>query len=209
MSSSPSHKCVSITAGISLPAKINQVDLSRLPVALARAVREGWQIAPVSAHSKFASVTRSCLAAPSSDPALIASRSVQFPEANWCVRTGRTSNLVILELDHETGQESLCDLCCDQWDWTDTLRFNDDLATSFLFRYPVQRLRHLSSEIQGLQVHAGNLVLLPPCWFAAGAPLVYSDLNVDVLECPPFLLHSEFSQRNSARVIPFPPNMSL
>lgn len=210
MINSQSYKCIPFTASISELAKEHEVDLSGLPKALARAVQEGLQIAPVSAHSKFASLTRSCLASPTSNPRLIASRTAQFPEANWCVRTGRGSNLVILEVSHDTGQDSLCDLGEDSWDtWSDTLRFHDDLATSFLFHYPTRRIRHLSWQFQGLRIHAGNLVLLPPSWFASGPPLRYFSLDLEILDCPPFLLEAGSEERNPARVIPFPQNRTL
>jgi hypothetical protein len=181
------------------------VDVSMLPKALARAVQEQWQMVPVSAHSRFASLTRSRLAAASCDPADIVGWMLKHPDCNWGVETGRASNLAILEVNHENGQESLCSLCGDRWEiWTDTLKFQDASATSFLFRYPTRRLRFLSSQFEGLRVHAGNLVLLPPSWFAAGSPLGYSDLNASVLGCPEWLLRPEESEGNSAKVIPFP-----
>lgn len=207
MNNSQPSKWFSLTTGKPEPAIDNGIDLSKYSRPLARAVQEGWQIAPVSAHSKFASLERSCFAAPSNDAAQIASWAVRFPGANWCVRTGRASDLAVLEIDHETGQDEICTLCHDRWDdWTDTLKFSDDLATSFLFRYPDQRLRYLSSDFEGLQIHAGNLVLLPPAWFVAGSRLVYSNLDADVLECPGFLLEADTLTRNSGTVIRFPGN---
>lgn len=184
--------------------------LSQLPNALVRALQEGWQIAPVSAHSKFASLTRSCLASPSNAPAQIADLAVAFPESNWCVLTGRASGLMIVEVNHENGQDGLCELCNDEWEtWTDTLKFSDDSATFFLFRHSGQRLRFLSSEFEGIKVHTGNLVLLPPSWFVVGPPLDYSNLNAPVLDCPEFLLAACKSSRTPAAVIPFSSNSVL
>ena len=199
------YKRFSVPTGLPGSTDDNNIDTSMLPKALARAVLEQWQMVPVSAHSKFASLTRSCLAAPSCDPADIVGWMFKYPDCNWGVETGRASNLAILAVSHEAGQDSLCEVCSDRWDiWTDTLKFQDDRATSFLFRYPTRRLRFLSSQFEGLQVHAGNLVLLPPSWFVAGSPLGYSDLNANVLDCPEWLLRPEDSERNSAKVIPFP-----
>ncbi len=205
-------KYISIANGISAPTPNNETDLSKLPKALSRAVQEGWHIAPVSAHSRYASLTRSLLASPSNDASVIARWTAMYPSANYCVRTGRASNLVILEVNHEGGQDSLSDLCNDVWDdWVETLKFGDNYATSFMFRYPNRRLRHLSSEFEGLQVHGeGKLMFLPPCWFVAVAEarlgstyLQYRDINANVLECPPFLLAADPLPRASGMVIPF------
>lgn len=197
--------------GSCVPNPDDDPDLSKLPKALSRAIQEQWEIAPVSAHSRFASLTRSLLAAPSQEAAEIVRFVATYPTANYCVRTGRASNLVILEVNHECGQDSLSELC-DEWDWIGTLKFGDHSATAFLFRYPNRRLRHLSSNFDGLQVHGeGKLVFLPPCWFVAEAgarlgsiDLDYSDLNAQVLECPRFLLADEPSTRTSSTVIRFP-----
>lgn len=205
MKNLPMYKRFSVPSELPGSVDGNNVDISMLPAALARAVQEQWQMVPVSAHSKFASLTRSCLAAPSCNPADMVRWMLKYPDCNWGVETGRASNLVLLEVNHDNGQESLCSLCEDRWEiWTDTLKFQDASATSFLFRYPTRRLRFLSSQFEGVQVHAGNLVLLPPSWFVAGSPLGYSDVSANVLDCPQWLLRSEESERNSAKVIPFP-----
>ncbi|MGA8669538.1 MAG: bifunctional DNA primase/polymerase [Terracidiphilus sp.] len=215
MSSSQWYKIISFAAEFPEPEEEPQapsieVDLSRLPNALLRAVQEKWEIAPVSAHSKFASLTRACLAEPSNDPAVIAKCFDWFPKANWCARTGRGSNLVVLDVDHAAGQDSLSDLCLDRFDaWSDTLRFNDDRATFFLFHYPAQgQLRHLSRRFQGLRIHADNLLLLPPSWLVAAPRLAYSSL-APVQDCPGFLTDDGPNRESAARVIPFPPNKFL
>lgn len=100
-------KYISIAVGMSVPTPNNETDLSKLPRALARAIQEKWYIAPVSAHSRHASLTRSLLAALSNEPGEIVSFIATHPAANYCLRTGRASNLVILEVEHEFGQDSL------------------------------------------------------------------------------------------------------
>jgi hypothetical protein len=200
------QKCNSIVDGTSLPTQTHEADLSRLPNDLSRAIQEGWQIAPVSAHSRFASLTQSLLAAPSNDPAQIASWAVTFPGANFCVLTGDFSGLVILEVNHESGQDSLCEICGDTWDFLDTLKFSDRSGTWFLFHHREQRLVRLSSRIEGIQVHAaGKLVFLPPSTLVSGVRLVYGDIDAKVLDCPRFLLAPEVMPLAAGAVIRFPP----
>ncbi len=75
----------------------------------------------------------------------------------------------MLEVNHEIGQYLLIELCRDCWEgWSDTLNFQDDLSTYFLFSYEGQRVRFLPSQFDGLKIHAGNLLLIPPCWFVTG-----------------------------------------
>jgi len=181
------------------------LDLSGLPLALARAIREGWRIAPVAAHSRHASLKRSCLADPTSDPEEIARWAAMLQNCNWCVETGRRSGLLVLEVNHESGQDLLSELCQDLWDgWSDTLKFQDDLSTYFLFRYEGQRVRFLRSQFEGLKIHAGNLLLIPPCWFVTGPALHYSSLDAKLLNCPDWVLESHRLDGGNAKVIEFP-----
>lgn len=148
-----SRSCICITAGKTEVADNNEIDLTSLNKAIARAIQEEWKIAPVSAHRKYASLTRSCIEAPSSNPTRIIRWAPEFPEANWCVETGRESKLAILEANHEIGQEALCELCNDGWEiWPETLRFQDRRSTSLLFRYGSQRVRFLPSQVKGIAV---------------------------------------------------------
>ncbi len=182
----------------------SDLDLSGLTPALARAVRECWRMAPVAAHSRHASLKSSCLAEPTNDPEEII-RWASIQNVNWCVETGRRSGLVVLEVNHETGLDLLAELCGDSWDgWLGTLKFQDHLSTHFLFRYEGQRVRFLPSQFEGLKIHAGNLLFLPPCWFVSAPPLAYSDLNASLLDCPAFLLDSRAMTGDARKVIPFP-----
>ena len=202
----------STSGSVGIPALSRKGDLdpSELSRELARAAREGWEIAPVSARSKFASLSRSLLATPSNDLSEIISWVAKFPDANYCVRTGYASRLLILEIA-ESGQDSLSELCDDRWeDWTGTLKFSDFSATSFLFQFPDQHLRHLSSKMEGVHIHASNkLVFLPPSHFVSGSPLKYMEIEAKVLECPLFLLETEPVSRTASMVIPFPPFRTL
>lgn len=202
-----SQSCVCITTDNPEITGDNGITITSLHKAIARAIQEGWPIAPVAAHSKYASLTRSCIAAPSNDPAQIAQWAVEFPEYNWCVATGRESKLAILEVSHEIGQEALCDLCNDDWgSWTSTLRFRDDRSSFLLFHYAGQRVRFLPSSFKGIKIHAGTLVLLPPSWFVAGHALNYLNPEAAVLVCPEWLLAPGESCRNPGKIVPFPAN---
>jgi hypothetical protein len=172
----------------------NVHDLSNRSVTLERAVREGWKIAPVAAHSRHASLKGSCLCEPTSDPDEIVYWAALISGVNWCVETGRRSGLLVFEVNHATGQDLLGELCQDLWEgWLSTLKFQDCLTTHFLFRYDGQRVRFLSSQFEGVRIHAGNLLLIPPSWFVTGAALRYSSFDAELLNCPAWLLESRQS----------------
>lgn len=210
MKTANSLNSISSSVGTPALARKGDLDLSELSRELSRAVRERWEIAPVSARSKFASLSRSLLATPSNDPSEIIGWAAKFPEANYCVRTGTASRLLVLEVE-ESGQDSLSELCDDRWDdWTGTLKFNDGSATWLLYQYPDQHLRHLCSKTEGIHIHASDkLVFLPPSHFVSGPPLKYMEMEAKVLECPLFLLETEPMSRTASVVIPFPTLRSL
>jgi len=202
MSKSQSQRRIATDASNVVTA--NLVDLSKLPKALARAIQERWLIAPVTAHSKHASLTRSCLLEPSNLAAQIVYWGINYPDANYCVVTGRESRLAILEVDH-ASQDQLCDLCNDTWEgWLETLKFSDSLSTFFMFRYEGQRVRFLPSRVKGIKIHAGTRVFMPPSWFVVGPGLNYTDITAKVLDCPAFLLDASETPREPRNVIPFP-----
>lgn len=183
----------------------NDSDFSGLSTALGRAIREDWKIAPVAAHSRHASLKTSCLCNPTSEPDEIARWAALVSGVNWCVETGRRSRLLVLEVNHEIGQDLLSELCRDCWEgWSDTLNFQDDLSTYFLFSYEGQRVRFLPSQFNGLKIHAGNLLLIPPCWFVTGTALRYSNVDAKLLKCPAWLLESRRSDGADSKVIEFP-----
>jgi len=204
MSKSQSQHRNGNATGASNVVSANQVDLSKLPRALARAIQEGWLIAPVAAHSKHASLTRSCLLEPSNLAPQIAYWGLNYPNANYCVVTGRESRLAILEVSHES-QDVLCDLCDDTWEaWFETLKFSDGLSTFFMFRYEGQRVRFLPARVKGIKIHCGTRVFLPPSWFVVGPGLNYTDITAKVLDYPAFLLDASETPSESGKVIPFP-----
>jgi hypothetical protein len=153
------------------------------------------------------SLSRSCIEEPSNDPVQIIYWAFEYPNANLCVVTGHESRLAILEVDHETCQDALCYLCNDVWEgWMETLRFQNDESTCFLFRYAGQRIRHLSSQHEGVKIHGGTRVLLPPSWFVTGKPFRYLNPDAQVLGCPEWLLAPGESRPHAGNVIPFPVN---
>lgn len=204
MSKPQSQRRSDIAISTSNVVTANPIDLSKLPKALARAIQEGWLIAPVAAHSKHASLTRSCLLEPSNLPEKIVYWATNYQDANYCVVTGHESRLAILEVNH-VSQDLLCDLCNDTWEgWLETLRFSDGLSTFFMFRFEGQRVRFLPSRVKGIKIHAGTRVFLPPSWFVFGPGLAYIDINAKLLDCPAFLLDAGVTSRESGKLIPFP-----
>jgi len=179
------------------------LDLSGLTPALARAVRERWRMAPVAAHSRHASLKSSCLADPTNDPEEII-RWATIPNLNWCVETGRRSGLLVLEVNHGTGQDLLSELCEDSWDgWLETLKFQDHLSTHFFFRYAGQRVRFLRSQFDGLKIHSGTLLFLHRAGLYQHRPCLLGP------ECAParlpgMVLDSRGPDKGARKVIPFP-----
>jgi hypothetical protein len=207
---SKSHSQNYLSMGVRDREPGDQIDLSNLPEALRRAIRESWYIAPVAARSKHASLNSSCIAGPAKSAEKIAQWADEHPDANYCVVTGRDSNLVVLEVNHEIGQDSLCALCSDEWgSWLDTLQFADELSTFFLFRHEGHRARHLSKEFNGLRIYFGSRLLLPPSKFVVGGTLSYSNPDANVLLCPGFLLDSAERESQMGKIIPFPKTQRL
>ena len=96
----------------------------------------------------------------------------------------------MLEVNHGTGRTCFQSSVKIAGTVAQTLKFQDHLSTHFLFRYAGQRVRFLRSQFDGLKIHSGTLLFLPPCWFVSASPLVYSDLNASLLDCPAWLLDS-------------------
>jgi hypothetical protein len=153
------------------------------------AVERGWLIEPALSHSRFASAKGSAVGPPSCDLEQVALWSREHPRCSWYVETGRTSRLLVLSVDRELGGPSLRDLCEDDWDWCQTLQFQDDFTRFFAFIYRGQRLRFLGKRLDGIRALARELALIPPSWFVGGSALLYVNPHARMLEVPYWLLH--------------------
>lgn len=144
----------------------------------------------------------------SSDPATITGWFDKFPEANWAIRTGRESGVVVLDVDGEAGLESLYGLG-EQARQIETLGvrtpgWKGERGGSHLyFQWPAGRLiRNSVGKLgAGLDIRgAGGYVLVPPSVNENG--VAYEFLGEDgenkpVASAPDWLL--ELERRTQAR----------
>lgn len=84
---------------------IGPFDPADLDPSLVRAAELELVIAPVLAHSKYASA-RAYVGAPTSNLDLIAAAAVQLRECNWTLHVG-ASGIVVLEIDTRIGYAPL------------------------------------------------------------------------------------------------------
>ena len=177
-------------------------DQADLDPSLVRAAELELVIAPVLAHSKYASA-RAYVGTPSSNLDLIAQAAAQHPECNWTLNVG-ASGIVVLEIDTRIGYAPLSVLCRNSFGrWTKTLQFRDDTSRFLLFRGAGRRVRFLGQRYRGLKIHAGNAFLfIPPSWFVSerlgsSRRLAYIDPNAPLVDAPGWLWEPEFNSGGS------------
>ncbi len=163
-------------------------DFPELPPLVVLILNRGWAIAPVLAHSLSASVKKSMVGLPTSDPASLLSIAREHPDCNWAAETG--NGILVFEVNSEAGLPALRHLCQNEWDWRETLHFRRGALQFFAFHHSGRRVRFLGNRFPGLKSHwNGSVVLLPPSWFVFGPPVAYaSDSNAAILDAPAWLL---------------------
>ena len=188
-------------------------DQADLDPSLVRAAELELVIAPVLAHSKYASA-RAYVGTPSSNLDLIAQAGAQHPECNWTLNVG-ASGIVVLEIDTRIGYAPLSVLCRNSFGrWTKTLQFRDDTSRFLLFRGAGRRVRFLGQRYRGLKIHAGNAFLfIPPSWFVSerlgsSRRLVYINPNAPLVDAPDWMWEPEFNSGGSQDGVDVPGRIS-
>ena len=188
-------------------------DQADLDPSLVRAAELELVIAPVLAHSKYASA-RAYVGTPSSNLDLIAQAAAQHPECNWTLNVG-ASGIVVLEIDTRIGYAPLSVLCRKGFGrWTRTLQFRDDTSRFLLFRGAGRRVRFLGQRYRGLKIHAGNAFLfIPPSWFVSerlgsSRRLVYINPNAPLVDAPDWMWEPEFNSGGSQDGVDVPGRIS-
>jgi hypothetical protein len=188
-------------------------DQADLDPSLVRAAELELVIAPVLAHSKYASA-RAYVGTPSSNLDLIAQAAAQHPECNWTLNVG-ASGIVVLEIDTRIGYAPLSVLCRNSFGrWTKTLQFRDDTSRFLLFRGAGRRVRFLGQRYRGLKIHAGNAFLfIPPSWFVSerlgsSRRLVYINPNAPLVDAPDWMWEPEFNSGGSQDGVDVPGRIS-
>jgi hypothetical protein len=179
----------------SVPGPFDPADLDP---ALVRAAELELVIAPVLAHSKYASA-RAHVGTPTSNLHLIAQAAAQHGECNWSLHVG-VSEIVVLEIDTRIGYAPLAVLCRNSFGrWTKTLQFRDDTSRFLLFRGAGRRVRFLGQRYRGLKIHSGNaFIFTPPSWYvsdrlSSSRRLAYIDPNAPLVDAPDWIWEPEFS----------------
>jgi hypothetical protein len=152
-----------------------------LPVALEVALRHRLLLTPVLARSRLATTSAS-IGVPSCERAQIEYWFARYGEsANWHLHLGQ-SGVVAFEVDPAQARYSLTALIEDDDSWKRSLNFVAQGRWHFLFE-SVPGLPRLRG-CPGLQLHAGNSILVPPS-YVSGRTLCYEDVNSPILPLPP------------------------
>jgi hypothetical protein len=161
----------------------------QLDSTLISAVKRGWHIAPFFARGKY--FLRSALAGkPTQSLAQIHQWSAEQCGWNWAVETGKRSGLLILEFNYDIGPQTMLHLCGGEWSWRTTLQFTNSNSRFVCFIYSGQKIRNLSEKFQGLRVHCGDYVLIPPSSTSKGEKVSYLNPASRLLNFPDWLLDS-------------------
>jgi hypothetical protein len=152
-----------------------------LPVALEVALRHRLLLTPVLARSRLATTSAS-IGVPSCERAQIEYWFSRFGEdANWQLHLGQ-SGIVALAIDPAQAKCSLAALTEDDEAWKRSLNFVAQGRWHFLCE-SVPQLPRLRGY-PGLQLHAGNSILVPPS-IVSGRTLFYDDAKAPILRLPP------------------------
>ena len=152
-----------------------------LPVALEVALRHRLLLTPVLARSRLATTSAS-IGVPSCERAQIEYWFARYGEsANWHLHLGQ-SGVVALAIDPAQARYSLPALIADDEAWKRSLNFVAQGRWHFLCE-SVPQLPRLRGY-PGLQLHAGNSILVPPS-IVSGRTLFYDDAKAPILRLPP------------------------
>lgn len=198
----PTPNDLTPTSAFSATSITGPFDPADLDPSLLRAADLELMIAPVLAHSKYASA-RTYVGCPASDLDLIAKAAAQHRDCNWTLHVG-ASGIVVLEIDTRIGYVPLSALCRNSFGrWTKTLQFRDDTSRFLLFRGAGRRVRFLGQRYRGLKIHAGNaFIFIPPSWFVSdrlgsSRRLAYIDPDALLEDAPDWIWESEFNSGGS------------
>lgn len=149
--------------------------------ALIRMIRRGFRLFPVVARGKRPLIPGWPRRA-TNDEELINSWAERFPGCNWAIATGEASGIFVLDVDGESGRESIVELTNRHGaEWIETLGVKTARGRHYYFRWPAgtDAIRNSASKLAaGLDVRGeGGYVLVPPSvhpsghvyhWFGSG-----------------------------------------
>ena len=152
-----------------------------LPVALEVALRHRLLLTPVLARSRLATTSAS-VGIPSCEREQIEYWFARYGEnANWHLHLEQ-SGVVALAIDPAQARYSLAALIADDDSWQRSLNYVAQGRRHFLFESVPGLPKFLGYP--GLQLHAGNSILVPPS-IVSGRTLFFDDPNAPVLPLPP------------------------
>jgi Bifunctional DNA primase/polymerase, N-terminal len=120
-------------------------------------LKRGFRLFPVKARGKQPLVTDWPHQA-TNDQELLKSWAERFPDCNWAVATGEESGIFVLDVDGESGLESIVELTNRHGaEWTKTLGVKTARGGHFYFRWPEgdRTIRNSAGKL------APGLALLP------------------------------------------------
>ena len=117
--------------------------------------------------------------------------SLAFPHCNWGVVTGRRSGIFVVDVDGESGHNSLSRICLQQSSLPKTLQVITKRGFHSYFRLPFggQVASSAGSLGSGLDVRGeGGYVVCPPSTHESGTQYAYKDASAAIAEAPEWLL---------------------
>lgn len=119
----------------------------------------------------------------------------------WALATGSESGVLVLEVNcEEGGQDSLIELCQDDWDWLGTLRSVAGTKRYIFFRWPHEQKRiQCNRQIgKGLRILGdGDWLLMPPSADSTGVQHAYANPQLEIAPTPLWLQHRALEKVNS------------
>jgi hypothetical protein len=118
-------------------------------------------------------------------------------QPNFALATGSVSGVLVLEVDGQ-GQNSLLELCRDDWSWLDSLRTVAGRKRYIFFAWPEGR-KQINGYLeigQGLRVIGeGDFLLYPPSREANGVQHAFLSPQLTVVPAPVWLTDLVFEPK--------------
>jgi putative DNA primase/helicase len=113
------------------------------------------------------------------------------PDANIGIATGAVSQLVVLDVDGPKGEQTLAEYEAQHGPLPPTRQARTGKGRHLYFRYPTSatKVKSIARQKLGLDVRGdGGYVVAPPSIHVSGRPYEFEDPNVELAECPDWVV---------------------
>lgn len=176
-----------------MPHKSYSITLE-LPEEIVAAANRGWRLFTIESRGKKPLIQKwrehaTC------DPKRIRAWGRRFSRCNWAVATGRTSGVVVIDIDGADGRAALESLAQEGLTLPATLTVTTgrpDGGRHLYFQVPADaEIRNDQNGKLGPHIDVrgeGGYVVLPPSVHATGTPYSYCDPNQDLSALPKWVI---------------------